>query len=733
MKRYYSAIRSSTSDLPIAQEVESQSSASEQCLSHPPSPTRISQPSPTLKNQHKQQCESSLPPKGDVDVNSLKADPGLRKKISSFHPNVQDEVRRVYIQRGPCQPKGHSFPFREIGGKKRRFIASWFDDYWWLEYSIEKDAAYCLPCYLFKHEESKKGAGDSFVSEGFTCWNKKNRLDVHSDEAKKDYRTRLEASLNFIKFLLHNGLPFLGHDESLEFHARGRDSIQRVVLDNAPQNQRMTSPDIQKDIVHAIASEITKAIIKDLENDFFCILVDEARDVSIKEQMAIVLRFTKALTLKNEIEAMLVKNGLSLSRIRGQGYDGASNMKGEINGLKSLILAENPSAHYVHCFAHQLQLTLVAVAKNHYELINVVGSSCKRQDSIKEHQAAKGRGLNQEMSLKRPCETRWGSHFETLVNLASIFSSVIEVLDDMLHEGTSETKAVAYDTLLKLQSFSFAFMLNLMIKVLAITNELSIALQRKDQDIVNAIQLVRVAKLRLQGMRDQEWELLFHDAVLFCNKENIHIPSMNDVFVLPGRSRRNSQHVTNLHHYQVEVFYTVVDMQLQELNSRFDEVNTQLLCSLACLSPNDSFATYDKQMVLNLARFYPTEFSDVQIIFLEHQLETYIFDMQANDDFKGLKGIEELSMKMVKTKKHLVYPLVYLLLKMALILPVATASVERAFSAMTYVKNKLRNWMGDEFLCDCLISFIEKDVLDTLSNECILEYFQNMKTRRGSL
>ncbi|CAN1224434.1 Zinc finger MYM-type protein 1 [Linum perenne] len=423
-------------------------------------------------------------------------------------------------------------------------------------------------------------------------------------------------------------------------------------------------------------------------------------------------------------------------------------MKGEINGLKSLILAENPSAHYVHCFAHQLQLTLVAVAKNHYEVscfFNSVGSSCKRQDSIKEHQAAKvaaalangeletGRGLNQEMSLKRPCETRWGSHFETLVNLASIFSSVIEVLDDMLHEGTSETKAVAYDTLLKLQSFSFAFMLNLMIKVLAITNELSIALQRKDQDIVNAIQLVRVAKLRLQGMRDQEWELLFHDAVLFCNKENIHIPSMNDVFVLPGRSRRNSQHVTNLHHYQVEVFYTVVDMQLQELNSRFDEVNTQLLCSLACLSPNDSFATYDKQMVLNLARFYPTEFSDVQIIFLEHQLETYIFDMQANDDFKGLKGIEELSMKMVKTKKHLVYPLVYLLLKMALILPVATASVERAFSAMTYVKNKLRNWMGDEFLCDCLISFIEKDVLDTLSNECILEYFQNMKTRRGSL
>ncbi|CAN1291988.1 Zinc finger MYM-type protein 1 [Linum perenne] len=309
-----------------------------------------------------------------------KADLGLRKKISCFHPNVQDEVRRLYIQRGLCQPKGHSFPFREIGGKKRRFIASWFDDYWWLEYSIEKDASYCLPCYLFRHEEKL-------------------------DEAKKDYRTRLEASLNCIKFLLHNGLPFRGHDESefssnkgcflelLEFHARGRDSIQRVVLENAPQNQRMTSPDIQKDIVHAIASEITKEIIKDLENDFFCILVDEARDVSIKEQMAIVLRFVDrngsvVERFLNEIEAMLVKNGLSLSRIRGQGYDGASNMKGEINVLKSLILAENPSAHYVHYFFNSVS-----------QLINVVGSSCKRQDSIKEHQARKDQDIVNAIQL----------------------------------------------------------------------------------------------------------------------------------------------------------------------------------------------------------------------------------------------------------------------------------------------------------------------------------------------
>ncbi|CAN0873359.1 hypothetical protein LINGRAHAP2_LOCUS10354 [Linum grandiflorum] len=51
----------------------------------------------------------------------------------------------------------------------------------------------------------------------------------------------------------------------------------------------MTSHDIQKDIVHALAAETTKLIIKDLGNDVFSILVDEARDVSVKEQMAMVV------------------------------------------------------------------------------------------------------------------------------------------------------------------------------------------------------------------------------------------------------------------------------------------------------------------------------------------------------------------------------------------------------------------------------------------------------------
>ena len=74
------------------------------------------------------------------------------------------------------------------------------------------------------------------------------------------------------------------------------------------------------------------------------------------------------MSLKYAIECLLCEHNLSLSKLRGQGYDGASNMRGDINDLKTLILKENKLAFYVHCFAYQLQLTLVAVAKNHINI-----------------------------------------------------------------------------------------------------------------------------------------------------------------------------------------------------------------------------------------------------------------------------------------------------------------------------------------------------------------------------
>ena len=83
--------------------------------------------------------------------------------------------------------------------------------------------------------------------------------------------------------------------------------------------------------------------------------------------------------------------------------------------------------------------------------------------------------------------------------------------------------------------------------------------------------------------------------------------------------------------------------------------------------------------------------------------------MRQADSFKGLNNIVDLSVKLVETKRHTVYDMVYELLKLVLPLPVATATVERVFSAMVIVKTKLRNKMGDSLFDDyCLVILIER-------------------------
>ena len=88
---------------------------------------------------------------------------------------------------------------------------------------------------------------------------------------------------------------------------------------------------------------------------------------------------------------------------------------------------------------------------------------------------------------------------------------------------------------------------------------------------------------------------------------------------------------------------------------------------------------------------------------LDDQLQTYIMDVRVSKQFLGLKNIGDLAQKMVETKKNGVYPLVYRLVTLALILPVATATVERVFSAMNIIKNRLRNRIGDQWMNDNLL------------------------------
>ncbi|XP_021717290.1 zinc finger MYM-type protein 1-like [Chenopodium quinoa] len=415
------------------------------------------------------------------DVDLLPHDLGKRIPIMEYPPNDRDAVRRGYITKKRCDPRTHNFPQRKVRGM-RRFIVTWFDKYEWLEYSVEKDAAFCFVCYLFNDKVDYSLANENYSMFINPKTSVAESLWTYSKEAKIQYKSPLTYSLKCIRFLLNQGLACRGRNESEESWNRGNflalltwfsennSEVSKVVLGNAPGNNRMTSPLIQKELINCCAKETTRLLIDDIGDDYFGILADESSDVSQKEQMALCLRYvnnkgkinerflgivhvkdTTALSLKSAIESLLMEYSLSLSRVRGQGYDGASNMRGKINGLKTLIMNETKQAYYIHCFAHQLQLTLVVVAKDNDDciwlfdqlaiLFNIIGVSCKRKEMIREIQShhilqalelgeiESGQGLNQEHGLGRPGDTRWGSHYKTVSNVTALYATIVKVLE----------------------------------------------------------------------------------------------------------------------------------------------------------------------------------------------------------------------------------------------------------------------------------------------------------------
>ncbi|XP_059658551.1 uncharacterized protein LOC132304859 [Cornus florida] len=131
------------------------------------------------------------------------------------------------------------------------------------------------------------------------------------------------------------------------------DDVARIVLENALKNAKYTSPQIQKEILHILSRKVRSKIREDIGDAKFCILVDEACDESKRDKMALVLRYvdkngflqerffdlvhvkdTTSLNLKKDLCTVLSHYNLDVHNLRGQGYDGARNMRGEWNVME---------------------------------------------------------------------------------------------------------------------------------------------------------------------------------------------------------------------------------------------------------------------------------------------------------------------------------------------------------------------------------------------------------------
>ena len=176
------------------------------------------------------------------------------------------------------------------------------------------------------------------------------------------------------------------------------DEMLKSNLQQIPKNATYLSWRVQNELIEIIGNDMREKIINDVRKAvFFSVMVDETSDVSNKEQLSITICYVcesadgKSISIREEflgflhakdlngeylsqqILSALSMWGLEPSNMRGQGYDGASNMSGKFQGVQARVSAVYSQAVYMNCACHVLNLAL----NNACEVSNIYCKPCQ--------------------------------------------------------------------------------------------------------------------------------------------------------------------------------------------------------------------------------------------------------------------------------------------------------------------------------------------------------------------
>ena len=314
-----------------------------------------------------------------------------------------------------------------------------------------------------------------------------------------------------------------------------------------------------------------------------------------------------ATALTSYIYKALDNVHLDIKDCVSQCYDGASVMSGPYTGVKSRILQDNPRATYIHCHAHQLNLALVdscrslPPASDFFSLLEslyvFISSSVPHSLFLTKQ---KELGLR-EITLVKLCNTTWSCRHASIKAIKATITALLATMEEIA-DGSGSRAKESQGLLYQAKSFPFFLSLVLFEKIFSITGNLSNLLQAEQLNYAGAAACIRATKQTLTNLRsDSEWLKIWEEAVNLATKHNIAVspircrrrqclPSRLVDGVVEGPRGVN----TTISEYRTLVYYSTIDILLEEMNSRFNELNLSLPQSLQALVPNsDTFLDLD--------------------------------------------------------------------------------------------------------------------------------------------
>ncbi|XP_057448051.1 uncharacterized protein LOC130739690 [Lotus japonicus] len=176
------------------------------------------------------------------------------------------------------------------------------------------------------------------------------------------------------------------------------------------------------------------------------------------------------------------------------------------------------------------------------------------------------------------------------------------------------------------------------------------------------------------------------DVITFCDIHQVEVTDMKAPYFM-GNGRHKKQDEDMEHNYRIYVFYSTIDLQLSELNRRFNVEAMELLILSSALDPKENFKSFGNEKICKLVeKFYADDFFELEKRNLSFQLRHYHSNISRDPNLGKISSFSEFYHKLVETGKTAIFLLVDRLIRLVLTFPVSRASTERSFHAMKVIK-----------------------------------------------
>ena len=543
------------------------------------------------------------------------------------------------------------------------------------------------------------------------------------------------------------------------------------------------SKTICDEFIELIGTTLLDTIVKELKKcKFYSVSLDSTPDITKIDQLTLIVRYVlptgpveRYLTFLNmndhtgeelaqSLLKFLKKHGIDVKDCRGQSYDNASNMSGKYIGCQAKIKELNKFAVFIPCFSHSLNLVgkcavdSCSEAIRYFDFVNSLynffSASTGRWAILT--QALKENGC--KLTVKRLSDTRWSACAEANkavhANYAVIRNVVSEIAKDKNLKSECRDKAKGlYKNMKKLET---GVMVILWSRILERFDKTTKKLQYADLDLNTACGLYESLKVYIQTLRSN-----FSDIELKAKKLT-KCEYYQGETVESGRKRKRNpkyddycgsstpdpvaESLSPSEKFKIDNFIVIIDRldtaltdrlkayqpvreifgPLQKLLKGTDEEIRKIARNILNAYPDDQEEDLVEEFVhlqsyLNLPEMLS------QIILKEH-------NENENDNAKDKSSRVSFELQIYRLiHKHELqdtFHNVEIALRIYLSMMVTNCSGERSFSKLNFIKDRLRNSIGQGKLGNLTLMSIEWELLSEIDTSNIIHQFAHAKARK---